>query len=136
MYKHALLLLARMGLSMPFLLFGYRKLTGPDNIYNMIESVGLPGWLVWPAGAFQLVTGILIVLGLFTRWAAVALAVFCVLAPSIFHSNFSDISEVSAFTKDMAAAGGFVILALHGPGRFSLDHKFGAGRTPPLDRVS
>ena len=122
MLKNSLLMLARLGLSMPFILFGFRKLTGPDNIYGMIESVGLPGWLVWPAGAFQLIAGTMILLGLYTRVAAPALAVFCVMAPAIFHSNFSDISELSAFTKDMAAAGGFIFLAFHGPGRFSLDH--------------
>ena len=122
MLKSYLLMLARLGLCMPFLLFGFRKLTGPDNIASMIESVGLPGWLVWPAGAFQLFAGSMILLGLYTRFAAVALALFCIVTPAIFHSNFSDISELSAFTKDMAAAGGFIVLALQGPGFFSLDH--------------
>lgn len=133
MLKNWLLLLARIGLCMPFILFGFRKLTGPENIASVIESVGLPGWLVWPAGAFQLVAGIMILTGTYTRLGAGALAIFCILAPSIFHSNFNDISELSQFTKDMAAAGGFVVLALHGPGHFSIDHIFRKAVDPTDD---
>ena len=121
MLKNWLLLVARLGLCSPFMLFGFRKLTGPEHIASVIESVGLPGWLVWPAGAFQLIAGTMILLGLYTRYAAVALSIFCIIAPSLFHSNWSDISELSAFTKDMAAAGGFIVLAFHGPGEFSVD---------------
>lgn len=112
---------ARVGLALPFLTFGLLKFVHATNMAGYIERHGLPGWLVWPAALFQLLAGVMVITGLGTRMAATALAVFCVVATSIFHSDFSDLRELSDFTKDLAATGGFLLLALSGAGELSLD---------------
>jgi putative oxidoreductase len=65
--------------------------------------------------------GLAVLLGLFTRWAALALAVFCALTAVLFHGNISDGNEFIQFGKNLTMAGGFLALAASGPGRWSLD---------------
>lgn len=123
---------ARVGLAIPFLTFGLLKFVHATSMATYIERHGLPGWLVGPAAVFQLAAGMMVIMGLGTRVAAAALAVFCVVATSIFHSNLSDLRELSDFTKDLAATGGFLLLALSGPGTLSLDAVISArGRASP-----
>jgi putative oxidoreductase len=82
---------------------------------------GVPGLLIWPAIALQIGAGLAVAVGYQTRLSALSLAAFCVVASALFHNNFADLGEVSNFTKDMATAGGFLILALVGAGPLSLD---------------
>ena len=77
---------------------------------------GVPPILLLPAGALQLVGGILVVIGLWTRWAALALAAFCIATAVLFHTD-----ALVQFGKDFGLAGGFLFLAAGGPGRWSAD---------------
>ena len=56
-----------------------------------------------------------------TRIAALAFALFCALTAVLFHWNFAVHNELLHFEKDLAIAGGFLVLAAAGPGRWSLD---------------
>jgi putative oxidoreductase len=62
--------------------------------------------------------GLLVAVGLLTRWAAIALAGFCVLTALYFHMSPE---EAVHFYKNFAIAGGFLVLAGLGPGGWSLD---------------
>jgi putative oxidoreductase len=110
------LLLGRICFAADFLLFGARKFSDPSIIYKLIVAHHLPGELVYPAMFLQLVGGACILLGLQTRFWAAAFAWFCIVAPSIFW-----LDNLENLTRDYAAAGGFLLLLLFGPGRFSLD---------------
>ena len=63
----------------------------------------------------------MIAVGWQTRIAAVALAGFCILAAVLFHGNISDRSHLLHLEKDLAIAGGLLVLAVAGPGRFALE---------------
>ena len=56
--------------------------------------------------------GLLVLVGLKTRWAAVALAGFCLLTAFFFHLGADQAIE---FKKNVAMAGGFLVLATFGP---------------------
>jgi len=118
------LLAARLLMSVEFVLFGGMKVVNNASMQGYMQAHGVPGMLIWPAIAVQLGAGLMVALGLWTRVGALALAGFCLVATGIFHSNFADLREVSDFTKDLTAAGGFLVLALVGPGRWSLDSLF------------
>jgi putative oxidoreductase len=66
--------------------------------------------------------GLLVLLGLFTRYAAIALAGFCVLAGYFFHFQPGDMGQMINFMKNITIAGGFLVLAGSGPGAFALDN--------------
>ncbi len=114
------------------MLFGARKFANPSIIYKLIEAHHLPGALVYPTIVLQFGCGLLVLLGLQTRLAAAALGWFCIVAPSIFW-----LDTLEHLSRDYAAAGGFMLLVLFGPGRFSLDGRFGIrdGVVPVIPRV-
>ena len=57
--------------------------------------------------------------------AALALAAFCVASAVIFHRNFAEQMQMILFMKNLAMAGGFLLLYVHGAGAFSLDARRG-----------
>jgi putative oxidoreductase len=115
----AFLLLARVCVGYQFIYFGSRKFLNPPSIAGMISSHGLPGELVYLVIPFQFCLGLCIVLGFFTRAAAVALAFFCMFAPAIFWAdNFDN------FSRDLGSATAFWLLFAAGAGRYSLDAQF------------
>jgi len=113
------LLFGRVCFAADFMLFGARKFLDPSIIYKLIEAHHLPGALVYPTIVLQLGCGLLVLLGLQTRLAAAALGWFCIVAPSIFW-----LDTLEHLSRDYAAAGGFMLLVLFGPGPLSLDRRF------------
>lgn len=93
----------------------------PDATASFIESAGLPGQLAWLVALCQFVGGILIVVGLWTRLAALAFAAFCLATAFLFHRNLGNTNELIQAGKDLAIAGGFLFLAAAGPGAWSVD---------------
>lgn len=88
---------------------------------DYLAQFGVPPLLLPLAAAAQLAGGLLVALGWRTRFAALALALFCISTALIFHSRSGDPGEAIHFWKDLAIAGGFLVLAAHGAGKFSLD---------------
>jgi len=67
--------------------------------------------------------GLCVLLGLWTRWAALALAGFCVLAALLFHYQPDDMMQMINFMKNITIAGGLLVLAGAGPGAYALDNR-------------
>jgi putative oxidoreductase len=72
-------------------------------------------------GIGKLGGGALVVAGLWTCPAALALAAFTVLAALLFHANFADPMQKINFLKNLSIAGGFLLLAANGAGAWSVD---------------
>lgn len=115
------LALGRLLLASIFLLEGWSKLRGYDAAVIYMSRFGVPGALLPPVIALELGAGLMLAVGWQTRIAAVALAVFCVLAAALFHVNFADRNQLLHFEKDLALAGGLLVLAIAGAGRWSAD---------------
>lgn len=116
-------LVSRILLGLIFVLAGFGKLMDPAGTAGYIASVGLPGVLVWPTIALELLGGLAIIVGYQTRIVALALAAFCVVSAAIFHNNFADQSQMISFLKNLAMTGGFLQLYLHGAGALAIDKK-------------
>ena len=78
---------------------------------------------------------LLLVLGYQTRWAAIALAVFTVVATLAFHTNFADQNEMLAFMKNAAILGGLLQVIAFGAGAYSLDNRRGSLGQPSAARA-
>lgn len=116
-------LVSRILLGLIFVLAGFGKLMDPAGTAGYISSVGLPGILVWPTIALELLGGLAIIVGYQTRIVALALAAFCVVSGAIFHNNFADQNQMINFLKNLAMTGGFLQLYLHGAGALAIDKK-------------
>lgn len=114
-------LLGRVGLSLIFIISGFGKIAAYAGTQQYMESQGVPGALLPLVILAELGGGLAILGGLFTRWVALALAVFSVVAALLFHNNFGDQMQAINFWKNIAMAGGFLVLFAHGAGKFSID---------------
>jgi len=104
-----------------FLLSGISKLTAVSATQGYMAAYGVPAVLVWPAAAFEIGSGALLLLGLWTRPLGVLLAGWCLLTAAIFHTAFADQNQLINFLKNLAMAGGFLLLARAGATGLSLD---------------
>jgi putative oxidoreductase len=118
-----LITLGRILLCIIFLQSGVMKMFGyAGTEANMVEH-GIPGLLLPLVILTEAGGGLCVLLGLFTRWAAIALAGFCVLAALLFHYHLDDMMQMINFMKNITIAGGFLVLAGAGPGAYALDNR-------------
>ena len=70
----------------------------------------------WATVAIELIGGLCLLLGFFTRFWAYVLAIFSVAAAIALHTKFSDPNQLFNFLKDVAIAGGLLQVAAFGTG--------------------
>jgi putative oxidoreductase len=116
-----LILIGRVVLSIIFIQSGWGKIFGYAATVEHMNAAGVPGALLPRVILTELGGGLLVLLGLFTRYAAIALAGFCVLAGWLFHYHPGDMGQMINFMKNITIAGGFLVLAGSGPGALALD---------------
>ena len=114
-------LFGRFLLSALFLHEAWSKLTGYSLTIAYMQAFGVPAQLLPLAIAFELGCGLLIMFGYQTRIAALLLAGFCVTTAILFHTRFTDRNQLLHFEKDLAIAGGFLLVFAQGSGRWSMD---------------
>ena len=118
------LLAGRLLLVFIFLHEGWSILGNYAGAAAYMQKSGVPSWLLPLVIALQLGGGALIAAGIMTRFAALAFAAFCVLTAILFHWQFADRNQLLHFQKDLAIAGGFLVLACCGPGNWSIGRYF------------
>jgi len=115
-------LVARIFLGQIFLLSGLNKISGYDGTLGYMNAMGIPDALLPLAILLEVGGSLAIMAGWQTKWISLALAAFTVVAAAIFHSNFSDQIQMIMFMKNIAIAGGLILLSVHGAGAYSLDN--------------
>ncbi len=116
-------LLGRIMLAIIFILAGLSKLMDPAGTVGFMQSMGVPTILLWPTIVLELLGGLAIVIGYKIRLVAWALALFSIAAAVIFHADFADKMQMILFLKNIAIAGGLLILASNKKSAYSLDSK-------------
>ena|SRR5689334_5541763 len=129
MISAPLLLIARILLAAMFLASGYSALSNIAGTADYFAGLGLgpPTLLAWGVGLFELIAGVLLVVGFQTRAVAVVLALFTLASTYLGHygQGGDDAAAVfmhtQALLKDIAVAGGMIALAVQGAGKLSVD---------------
>ncbi len=128
--QNPLALVGRLLLALLFLPAGISKIGGFAGTAGYIASKGLPFATLAAAIAIvvEIAGGLALIAGFGTRWAALALAGFTLVATFFFH-NFWGVPADQAmvqqlmFFKNIAVVGGLLVLAAYGAGAWSLDAK-------------
>ena len=120
-------LVGRILLALIFILSGFGKIGGFEGTVGYIASKGLPMASVVAALTIlvELGGGLALATGFHARWAALALAVFSVLAAVIFHNFWAVPADQVMmqninFMKNISIAGGMLVVFAFGPGSLSL----------------
>ena len=117
-------LILRVGFSLLFLLHGVHKLgSGVDFVAGRFMALGLPGSFAYLAYVAEVITPILIILGLFTRAAAFVTASGCVVIMILVYADkFFSLTNVGAWAVEPIATFffGFIAVMLLGSGKYAL----------------
>jgi putative oxidoreductase len=127
------LLVLRVALGLIFFSHGYPKLAhSAAGMQGFFVQHGLPGYFVYISGVLEVFGAVLLVLGLFTRAAALLLAIEMGVAIWKVHSTGGYLA-VHDYEFPLAVLAGSFALATVGAGLFSLDHPLyeGGGKSRP-----
>ena len=111
-------------LSALFLIEGAGKISMQEDVVMYMEEYGVPEILFIPATVLEILFPVLLILGYKTKLAALIMALFTFTVAIIFHTDFTEGMQMISFLKDIAIAGGFMIIIAYGPGKISLDNYF------------
>ena len=119
---HIIELVGRIFLASLFLVEGIGKLFTQEQVITYMEDYGVPGMLFIPAVVVEILFPLLLIVGYKTRLAALVMALFTLTVAIIFHTDFSNGMQLISFLKNLAIAGGFVIIIAYGSNKFSIDY--------------
>ena len=118
-----LITIGRVLMAAIFIQAGINKIFGYAGAQQYMEAHGVPGALLPLVILLEAGGGLALLLGIGTRWLALAFAGFCVLAALFFHLKPDDQMQMISFMKNLTIAGGFLVLAGAGPGALALDNR-------------
>ena len=137
------LLIGRVALAAVFIPAGFSKLTNIAGFAAGLEKRGLPlADVLAPLGAaIEFFAGIAVLIGLQTRAAAALMILFTVAATLIAHrfwefDGAARATQQSAFFKNLAIVGGYLVLMVSGGGRYSVDWLWRRSRRGTERRVA
>ena len=114
--------IGRLFLSMIFIFSGFTKITGYAATQGYMESMGVPGMLLPFVIALELFGGIAILIGFKARLIALLFVGFNIVSALLFHQFWIDESQMNPFMKNIAIAGGFLMIFVHGAGAYSIEN--------------
>ena len=119
---HIVELIGRILLSALFLIEGIGKISMQEDVMVYMENYGIPGILFIPAVILEILFPLLLIVGYKTKLAAFVMALFTFTVAIIFHTDFSKGMEMVFFLKDLAIAGGLLMIFVYGANKISLDY--------------
>ena len=114
-------LVGRIFISALFLISAFNKIFNLDGSIGWMEGFGVPGFLIFPAIAVEIILPVLVIVGYRARLAAGLLAVFCLMTAFLFHFDFADQSQLVSFLKNIGLAGGFLFIVANGTKDWAVD---------------
>ena len=100
----------RLGIVAVFFVNGISKLQNISGVTLWMESYGFPGFFIIPAIAIEIIAPILILFRIEQKFSCLSLMAFCALSAIVFHSDFSDQMQITAFLKNIALMSGIYFL--------------------------
>ena len=116
-------LIGRVLISALFLISAFNKIFNLEGSMSWMEGFGIPGFLIFPAIAVEVILPVLVIVGYQARIAAGILAVFCLMTAFIFHFDFTNQSQLISFLKNIGLAGGFLFIVANGTKDWAVDRE-------------
>lgn len=139
--KDEIILIARFLLALLFLIFGWGKLGDYSGTITYMTQSGAPLPVISALTAIgvEFFVSLAIILGIWTRPLAVGLALYCLVTAYIGHpywgmEGIERSANMINFYKNFSIIGGFMLLYVTGPGKYSFDARRRLIATRPLRR--
>jgi putative oxidoreductase len=120
----SVLAVARIVMGVCFVYYGLSKLLFIGGTIAFVATkLPMPAFVFWLAVVIETGSGLLLVVGLWTRPVAAFLAFYCCFTAVVFHMDFAVRALMDHFFENFALAGGFLYVAAIGPGAAALDNR-------------
>ena len=116
-------LFGRILISALFLVSAYNKIFSIDGTMSWMEGYGIPGFLLYPTIALEIILPLFVIIGYKARISAALLAIFCISTAFLFHFDFVDHMQTIAFLKNLGLAGGFLFIVANGTKNWAIDRE-------------
>ncbi len=116
------LLILRLFVGGIFIVHGVQKLLNMEGTIGFFSQIGLNGFWAWVVAIVETVGGALLVLGMFTQYAAALLSIILLVAITIVKYKFGGPTLLGRFAAgevDLALLAGTLALMFSGAGRLS-----------------
>jgi len=132
------ILVSRILMSAVFIVYGGLKFMdvtsiisnpGTKRFMDLVASgAAAPTWLGYLIAAIELLGGLAILIGVKTRWVACAFVIWVIIVTALGHPFWTMEGAARAanqanFYKNLAIMAAYLLLAITGAGRYSLDHR-------------
>ena len=126
--KDELILAARLLLAALFLIFGWRKLRDFSGTTSQMEQLGVPTPVLAAGVAtfMELPVAFAVAVGAFTRFSTLLMFLYTLGTALAGHRYWTTtgadyVDSMDSFYKNLAIMGGFLLLYVAGPGKYSID---------------
>ena len=119
---HVFEVLGRVLLSSLFIIEGVNKFFNQEETIMYMEDYGVSEIFFYPTVLLEVFIPILLVVGYKTRILGSIMCLFTLTVALIFHLDFDSQIQLIMFLKDLAIAGGFLLIASREPGLCSIDY--------------
>ena len=119
---HVFEVLGRVLLSSLFIIEGVNKFFNQEETIMYMEDYGVSEIFFYPTVLLEVFIPILLIVGYKTRILGSIMCLFTLTVALIFHLNFDSQIQLIMFLKDLAIAGGFLLIASREPGLCSIDY--------------
>jgi len=115
---------ARIIMGLSFIYYGVSKFFFiPGTIAFIGTKLPMPAAIFWLSIVIEAGGGLLMVLGIKTRWIAAWFAFYCCFTAIVFHFVPENRGLLDHFAENIALAGGFLLLMAVGPGSFAIERE-------------
>ena len=119
---HVFEFLGRVLLSSLFIIEGVNKFFNQEETIMYMEDYGVSEIFFFPTVFLEIFIPILLIVGYKTRILGSIMCLFTLTVALIFHLDFDSQIQLIMFLKDLAIAGGFLLIASREPGLCSIDY--------------
>ena len=116
----------RLLIALMFVMSGLSKVTDYSGTVGLISAskLPLPAPLAYAgAVAVEIVCSVMLIVGFRTRASAAVLALYCLAAAVLFHTDFANPDNIIHFLKNIAITGGLLQIVGFGSGALSIDNR-------------
>jgi len=119
---HVFEVLGRVLLSSLFIIEGVNKFFNQEETIMYMEDYGVSEIFFYPTVLLEVFIPIVLIVGYKTRILGSIMCLFTLTVALIFHLDFDSQIQLIMLLKDLAIAGGFLLIASREPGLCSIDY--------------
>ncbi len=130
--RDAAMFVARVIIGVIFMVHGVLRMQTPTGVNGFVGFLAAmnfpyPIFFAWFVAIVEPIGGLLLILGILTRWAALLLAMIMIVASIKVKASVGLISSMgkgAGMELDLALLVGLLVVLLQGPGRYSIEGAF------------